>query len=428
MIARVSSLILILIVVFSISPSPIVKSQGGYVVHDCSDEHEQIIHQAMGALLKVANENFDSFVSCMANAPLVEVICNGGRDTAWELAAYALVRDFPTQIYCYDAEPSVLAEAYVGISGEELWIDRGFLTNGLPQDIAATIAHEIMHNRGYSHPDFGQPYYSNTVPEQVEACISTGIPNAAFGPNAWQICTSFDAGDSLAAADMDGNDTPEILVAEDNGGAIAIYTAPDGILRKTVYTSFDEGDDIAAGDINGDRFSEILVAEDDGGRINVYNMDRLLFEQEPGNNCHTTFDEHDGLAVGDTDGDRIAEVISTEDDGNVAQIFDIALGSRDACYQLKTRFDTDRYDRGDSLISGDIDGDGQAEIIVLEDDGGWADAWDENGTWLGYDRTSYDVGDDAAVANTVAMWGFDEILIAEDDDGLIRSYGFNFYR
>ena len=65
--------------------------------------------------------------------------------------------------------------------GMRMHID--FIRNESIERIASVIGHELSHNGGYRHPeDINHHEYSFTVPEQIEACILKGTPNAWKGP------------------------------------------------------------------------------------------------------------------------------------------------------------------------------------------------------------------------------------------------------
>ncbi|MDR4487540.1 MAG: RICIN domain-containing protein [Nitrospirales bacterium] len=161
----------------------------GYKVDECTLAETKVIHDAFGHLLDVIS-NFTAFQTCLANAPLIEF--SGLRNQVTFTASEGLRKKVLTNVRCYDAPQDVLAEARVNIKGESMLVDRGFLSSGSVRDIAATMAHEIMHNRGYRHKenDFGSQYYSNTVPEQVEACVRTGSPNPSAGTEAVKASSS----------------------------------------------------------------------------------------------------------------------------------------------------------------------------------------------------------------------------------------------
>ncbi len=158
----------------------------GYETINCTIDEIKTIHTAFGILLDTVSIGFGAFQKCLSNAPLIEF--SGSREQVSLTASEALKLNVLTKIHCYDAPKNVLAQARVSISGESMKVDRGFLRSytNRAKAIAAVIAHEIMHNRGYRHKqnDFGSKYYLNTVPQQVLACVLTGNPNRSMGPKA----------------------------------------------------------------------------------------------------------------------------------------------------------------------------------------------------------------------------------------------------
>lgn len=88
--------------------------------------------------------------------------------------------NMPTEVVCADLEG--LGEANHGLTNERLTLDNDFIRGRDSADIAATILHEVAHNKDYRHasksnnnatPDlkyFDVADYWITVPEQIEAC------------------------------------------------------------------------------------------------------------------------------------------------------------------------------------------------------------------------------------------------------------------
>lgn len=84
-----------------------------------------------------------------------------------------------TDAYCADLDDNVNAQAALDISGEVLTLDNSFIDGSTVRRLASVIAHEVLHNRGYTHPSSATSFYSNTVNEQAEACILNWVGNAA---------------------------------------------------------------------------------------------------------------------------------------------------------------------------------------------------------------------------------------------------------
>lgn len=228
--------------------------------------------------------------------------------------------------------------------------------------------------------------------------------------------TTYDKGDKIAACNITGDRRDELLVAEDDKGAISIFS--EGRLIGTVgeydrmqfgdFSTFDEGDGLGCGDLDGDGRSEILVAEDNEGEVHVFG----LVEYDTGVKklkklymiYGTGYDGGNSFAVGDVDGDGRDEILVAKARGRVVNIF-----NKDG--NLVREIKTGRYDGGDSMTAGDINGDGRDEILVVEDDGGRLDVFTADGKL--YERwvsTSYR-GGDSLTAGDIDGDGRVEIII-----------------
>lgn len=158
------------------------KLSNGFTLTGCSNLEAQRINSAFGVLLNVVGPGSAAFKNCIQSASLVEFSCPAGqgRDDIFD----DFVNTSVTNITCASLAPSVSGDAPVGISGTQLRLDHAFL-NGTSSGsvIASVVAHEIMHNRGYSHQQnpFGTTFNPNTVPEQVEQCVLAGFPNSSRG-------------------------------------------------------------------------------------------------------------------------------------------------------------------------------------------------------------------------------------------------------
>jgi hypothetical protein len=126
------------------------------------------------------------------------------------------------------------------------------------------------------------------------------------------------------------------------------------------------GVSIAAGDVDGDGFDEpvVLVDRDGTSEIVVWNTDHALTEQEEliAWSVNKTLS---ALGVGDVDGDGLAEAMVLEDGGlwgwtsDVLHVFSPAQGAIIASPSV----DAETID----VDAGDRDGDGRAEVVMLRD-------------------------------------------------------------
>ena len=167
-----------LAIMFLLPSSAIAIGQGA-TFRGCGAGQSSNLFDAFSLLSDVVSSGFGNFVKCLDDAYLVEHKSN----TAHEIAR-RYVNSKITSVECAKLSSSTLGRAPVKISKERLKINHDLARSGSKDEIAATIAHEIAHNHGFRHKsnDFGSPYYGNTVPEQVEACVRYGRPNSWPGP------------------------------------------------------------------------------------------------------------------------------------------------------------------------------------------------------------------------------------------------------
>lgn len=138
--------------------------------------------------------------SCIMNAHIVEADCTTQNDRSSILSAL-LEAEYHWQLECTDLPSgrdvngnptTVFADSHVAIEGAKMRLDRSYLSSGVTkEELAGTMAHELMHNRGFTHSanPLGSRLYELTVPEQVNACIrnadSSGASNSDPDPDYW---------------------------------------------------------------------------------------------------------------------------------------------------------------------------------------------------------------------------------------------------
>jgi hypothetical protein len=174
----------------------------------------------------------------------------------------------------------------------------------------------------------------------------------------------------VALDDIDGDNVPDIVAAPGFGAQshVRVLDIETGV-SKMSFLAFDEaylgGLFLSTGDINGDNYNDIVVASGIGTRSHI-----KVFDGKTGAEIASFYAFEEGftggstVAVGDTDGDGIAEIIVGKGPGSVplVRIFEQKNGD----WGQRSEFLAfDRLFRGGVYVAvGDIGGDQRMEIAV----------------------------------------------------------------
>lgn len=189
----------------------------------------------------------------------------------------------------------------------------------------------------------------------------------------------FRGGVSAGMGDFDGDGENEIAAASGRGRApeVRIFEL-DGTYRQRFFAykkSFRGGVNISVGDLDGDGKAEIVTAPKRGGgpqvRIFASSGTRFVPTAEHFFAYHPKFRGGIMLALGDIDGNGQLEILTAPERGGGPQIR--AFSSKMGIYRPMTN-GVMAYDAGFrggvSIAAGDLDGDGKAEIVTVPRSGG----------------------------------------------------------
>jgi len=249
--------------------------------------------------------------------------------------------------------PAVAVGAAIYIAGDDKHQVEVFAFSGQLQD---RFNASFTSNDGFGVGDVNGDGADDVVvggddKHMVDIFDATGLHERSFDG-------SFTLHDALAVGDVNGDGVAEILIAGDDHGTIDIFD-----WTGTKLYSFDGGfsgnDGFAVGDLDGDGRDEIVIAGDETGNVDIFDLDRFA----PGGtySFHAAFSPGDALAVGDVDGDGRDEILIAGDVTEKVEVFDVDLDT--FTHVLSQKF-TIGFNDDDGFAVGDVDGDGVEDIVV----------------------------------------------------------------
>jgi hypothetical protein len=179
---------------------------------------------------------------------------------------------------------------------------------------------------------------------------------------------AFTGGVRVAVGDVNGDGRADLVSGSGPGSGphVKAFSGVDGLLLRSFFAydvAFAGGVFVAAGDVNGDGRADILTAPGPGGgpQVKVFSgvdgaLLRSFFAYAPG------FTGGVRVAAGDVNGDGRADIVTGPGAGAGphVKVFDGADGS-----EVRSFFAYDAgFTGGVFVASGDVDGDGRADIVT----------------------------------------------------------------
>ncbi|HEX5220252.1 MAG TPA: VCBS repeat-containing protein [Verrucomicrobiae bacterium] len=183
---------------------------------------------------------------------------------------------------------------------------------------------------------------------------------------------SFSGGVRVAVGDVNGDGAPDLVTGSGPGAAhVKAFSGRDeSVLRSFLpYSGFSGGVFVAAGDVNGDGRDDIITGADATAAPHV-----KVFDGATGTELASFFAYAVGftggvrVAAGDVNGDGRADIITGTGAGAAphVKVFDGSTGA-----EIRSFFAfAAAFTGGVFVAAGDIDGDGLADIIVGAGPGG----------------------------------------------------------
>ncbi|MFC1707357.1 YncE family protein [Planctomycetota bacterium] len=191
----------------------------------------------------------------------------------------------------------------------------------------------------------------------------------------------FDYPVALALGDIDGDGDLDIVSANGGSDTLTVFKAIRSGFADTPSITIDPNNDsvfkspmaLALGDLDGDGDLDIVSANHVSDTLTVFRQDSADFPDTPSETIalpgafgQAIFDGPRALGLGDIDGDGYLDIVSANDESNTLTIFKQSPGGFLPIQgEVIIPNDTSVFLRPRALELGDVDGDGDLDIVSM---------------------------------------------------------------
>lgn len=182
---------------------------------------------------------------------------------------------------------------------------------------------------------------------------------------------------SLQAGDIDGDGDADFVTANREGNSLTVLRNDAGTLVGSTVSAGEEPRDAAIGDLNGDGLGDLVCSNHRDRDISVMINTGAGFAARVNYPVNQTT-RPAGVAISDLNGDGRADVATAISDDVAPNAAAVFFNSGGGVLAFAANYATGGLNPG-MILAADFDGDGDADLVAANEDGGSVGVLDNNG-------------------------------------------------